>query len=343
MLMLQDRLSYLEKKSCRPAQVNFCSFSSCVQEPSESSPWRWRSLAPCPPSFRRCSRTRKDWRAAQRAAGPAERHLAAAAPACRPAPPKAVQPHNHRSSKKLLLRCPLVFCSASYRGFISAPSRRSPTRLLREDGSKGDGGRPSPLPPQTPRPLTCVPLQWSAVQTQRRGPGGRRGGQQDVSERPHGENYWCVILLPSRPPRCSPPHLPPKDFGKNEPRRQRGEGRSFKRKKEAGDGAPWSEYANRDDANWLTKGTQDTVVGFLSMLLSFSEADCKTCGKSPSRPFSSSKTLFFSFRLKINKQISYKRYWIIYRRKVRNYCDWHVRHRMAGWNEDTFSEIRILS
>lgn len=36
---------------------------SCLQEPSESSHWRWRSPAPCLHSSRRCWRTLKGWRA----------------------------------------------------------------------------------------------------------------------------------------------------------------------------------------------------------------------------------------------------------------------------------------
>ncbi len=74
------------------------SLKPSLQELNVSSPWKWRSPAPCPLSSRRCWRTQKVWKAGLQAAGPVVPPLAAAVPVCPPALPKAVQPHNRRSS-----------------------------------------------------------------------------------------------------------------------------------------------------------------------------------------------------------------------------------------------------
>lgn len=74
------------------------SLQSSLQGLSVSSPSRWRSPAPCPHSSRRCWRTRRVWKVALQAAGLVVPPQAAAAPVCPLALPKAVQPHNHRSS-----------------------------------------------------------------------------------------------------------------------------------------------------------------------------------------------------------------------------------------------------
>lgn len=96
------------------------------------------------------------------------------------------------------------------------------------------------------RPLTCVPSLWSTVLTQRRGLEAGRGGRT-----PPRDHHMVNTADDSS---CSPPALlaPPlvtslqKTLAKMN-LASKVETR-FKRKGKAGNGAPWSEHTNRDDA-----------------------------------------------------------------------------------------------
>lgn len=120
-----------------------------------------------------------------------------------------------RASSAVLLSFVSLLSGVSFRLHCDA----LPPVFSERNGGKGR----SLLPPQTPRPLTCVPSQWSTVLTQRRGPEASRAAVGGRSRMLLRDLMVRTADDSSCPPRASPPRLSPKDFGKNEPGKQCGE------------------------------------------------------------------------------------------------------------------------
>lgn len=265
-----------------------------LQEPSASSPWRWRSPAPCRLSSRRCLRTRRAWKAGLWAADPAAPPLAAAVPVCPPALPKAAPPPSRRSRGSLL-------------DFPSSSPSHTPA-LWR--GAVGTC--PSKSPPSRSVSARCGALTRCEAGS---GPAGRWG----ASERTHRKH--CLRL-----PLHSPLHLSPKNWWKTGVGgfwRIRGAELSWAERGTTGQTTEQGLWTQTDLTN-----TRHFSFCF-SLVVFWGRLQLRDFFKRPH----SSKTLglFIFFPIKKKKQISYRRYINIYIENLRNYCDGHVQNRISGW------------